>query len=137
MHGWEGKAFGEIEALTRRRDPERFPVILVTVGDGDESVTQFFRNVPELQQYLIRMEPQRWGISGTELLERKPALEAALTPLALGGPTDAIRQAYNDVVAPVFHIRWWGRVDDLAAAEGLPGPEAREAVLQRLRQRRR
>ncbi|WP_435105261.1 hypothetical protein [Arhodomonas sp. AD133] len=116
MHGWEGKAFEDIEKLTRRRDPRRYPVGAVT-SDGTREVVQWFRNYPELQQYLVRMEPQRWGLAGADLLALKPELERALTPLAVAGPVPAVRATYNEAVAGYFTLLWWGTLDDLLAGD--------------------
>lgn len=114
MYGWEGQRFDDIESLTRRRDPRHFRILAITT-DGQHTTVQCFRNLPELQQYLARMEPQRWGLRGSDLLTIKPRLESALTPLALGGPSAAVRAAYNDVVAASYRIVWWGSLEDFIA----------------------
>ncbi|MFB4203101.1 hypothetical protein ACEZHJ_04775 [Arhodomonas sp. KWT2] len=143
MYGWEGKPFAQIERLTRRRDPQRYPVAAVT-SDGESEVIEWFRNVAELQQYLVRMEPQRWGVEGGTLIELKTELERALTPLSVAGLAPALREAYNNALDGRFRIIWWGTLEELveggtgwpasvlraAGAEGLNDDDRRVRVLE-------
>lgn len=120
MHGWEGRPFADIERLTRKRDPRRFPVGCVTAA-GDAEVVQWFRNIPELSQFLRRMEPQRWGLQGPALIDLKTALEPVLTRVDVFGLTEDNRAAHNRVTAEHYAVIWWGSLDELlAATEGWP-----------------
>jgi hypothetical protein len=113
MHAWEGKPFEDIAPLTARRDPRRYPLGCVT-GDGRTEVIQWFRSMPELSQYLLRMEPQRWGYRQADLIALKAKLEPALTMVDVMGLSEATRAAVNAVTEPAYHILWWGEFNRLA-----------------------
>ena len=115
MHAWEGRPFADIARLPLKRDPRRYPVGCAT-GDGVREAVQWFRNIPELAQFLRRMEPQRWGLAGPELIDCKAALEPALTQVDVLGLTEANRRAHNAVTAPRYRILWWGTLEALLAA---------------------
>jgi len=120
MHGWEGRPFADIERLTRKRDPRRYPIGCATAA-GDAEVVQWFRNIPELSQFLRRMEPQRWGLAGPALIDIKSALEPVLTRVDVFGLTEDNRLAHNQVTAGHYAVVWWGSLDELlAATEGWP-----------------
>lgn len=107
MHIWEGQAFSEVALIPVRRDPARFK-ISCTVTDGKENTFQlWFYNIPETSQWLRRMEPQRWGFNGPELIEIKTALEPALTQVDVYGLTDANRKTHNAVTRPCYWITHW------------------------------
>lgn len=71
-----------------------------------------------MTQYLTRMEPQRWGVRGGDLLEMKPRLEEALTAVAIVGLADPPRAAYNAIAQPTFSICWWGTFAGLCDGQG-------------------
>lgn len=114
MHGWEGRPFADIDRLTRKRDPRRYPVGCAT-GDGGREVVQWFRNIPELSQFLRRMEPQRWGLQGPALIDMKAALEPVLTRVDVLGLDETSRQAHNAVTGELYTVRWWGTLDAVLA----------------------
>lgn len=116
-HGWEGKPFDEVAKLAQRRDPRRYPVGCAT-GNGHRGVIQWFLTVPELVQYLLRMEPQRWGYRGAALIELKPRLQAVLTGVDVLGLSEDARARLNTVTEPGYRIEWWGSFSQLLAAEG-------------------
>ncbi len=114
MHAWEGRPFEDIAPLTTRRDPRRYPVGCVT-GDGHAEVIQWFRSVPELVQYLLRMEPQRWGFREAKLIEIKPRLQPVLTTVDVMGLSEPSRTALNAETKPAYRILWWGGFGELLA----------------------
>lgn len=114
MHGWEGKAFEDIATLTLKRDPERYPFGFAS-GDGHREYLQWFRNLPEMTQYLARMEPQRWGLQGAQLITMKEGLQEALTGVDVFGLSEDARQGLNELTAPHYRILWWGTFDRLVA----------------------
>lgn len=115
-YGWEGKPFEDVAPITRRRDPRRFPVGCAT-GDGRTQVIQWFLTVPELVQYLLRMEPQRWGVRRAALIELKPRLQAVLTGVDVLGLSERARAELNAITEPRYRIAWWGSYSQLLAAE--------------------
>lgn len=125
MYGWEGRPFDDIAALAARRDPRRYPMGCLTGGrsGGDgRHVLQWFRHVGEMTAFLIRMEPQRWGVSLANLIELKSRTGEILTIADVEGPTEPVRIAHNAVTAPAFEILWWGSWDALlSGGEGWPG----------------
>lgn len=111
MYAWEGKSFDEIETLTLKRKPERYPVYCVVEGNRDGErvqVTQRFRDVREMSAFLQRMEPQRWGVRGLALVALKPLLQEALTALDVFGPTEQARARHNAVTEPGYRVVEWG-----------------------------
>ncbi len=112
MHVWEGKAFAEVSLLPQRRDPQRFTIGCATQADG-AAVIQWFYNIPELSQWLRRMEPQRWGYQGAELIRIKAALEPALTQVDVYGLQTALRRHHNSLTENTYQVVWWGRFQDL------------------------
>lgn len=150
MHAWEGRPFEDIAPLAARRDPRRYPVGCVT-GDGDVEVVQWFRTVPELVQYLLRMEPQRWGFRQAKLIAIKPRLQPVLTTVDVTGLTEPSRVALNAETEPAYRILWWGdfgallagrdpwssRLLEAADALHLEGEARADAVAAHLRARAR
>lgn len=117
MYAWEGKKFQDVATITIKRDPRRFRHGCATVGsDGTEAI-QWFRSIAELTQYLIRMEPQRWGMKMGDLIAVKPRLTDVLTPVDVIGCNDKARAAYNACVHPFFRIVWWGTFEELLEAQ--------------------
>ncbi len=114
MHVWEGQNFADVALLPQRRDPRRFQVGCATTH-GKAVVLQWFRNMPEITQWLRRMEPQRWGLKGAALIEIKPALEAVLTQVDVHGLSEVSRLAHNAASAPHYEIAWWGDFVTFAA----------------------
>ncbi|PWG61053.1 hypothetical protein [Sediminicurvatus halobius] len=117
MHGWEGRPFADIDRLTRKRDPRRHPIGCVTT-DGEREIVQWFGNIPELSQFLRRMEPQRWGLAGAALIEIKAQLEAVLTRVDVFGLTEDNRLAHNRLTAPRYEVVWWGSLQELLRDPG-------------------
>ena len=114
MHVWEGQQFADVALLPQRRDPRRFQVGCATT-DGSDVVLQWFRNMPEITQWLRRMEPQRWGLTGPALIAIKPALESVLTQVDVHGLSETSRLAHNEVSAPHYALAWWGDFATFAA----------------------
>lgn len=117
MHAWEGKPFIEVDLLTQRRDPRRFSIGCATCSnDQPEAIClQWFRNVPEISQWLRRMEPQRWGLRGAELIGLKAELEPILTQVDVHGIVPDLIPLHNQVTAGHYQLLWWGEFADLAA----------------------
>lgn len=107
MHIWEGQAFAEVALIPIRRDPALFKVSCTITNGQVSTFTLLFYNIPEVSQWLRRMEPQRWGFHGPELIEIKAALEPALTQVDVYGLTDANREAHNAVTRPHYWITHW------------------------------
>ena len=115
MHAWEGQNFSDVSLLTQRRDPRRFQVGCAT-SDGREVVLQWFRNMPEISQWLRRMEPQRWALRGPALISIKAALEPVLTRVDVYGLEEDSRLTHNHITADRYQILWWGDFPTFAAA---------------------
>jgi len=116
MHAWEGQQFNDVTLLTQRRDPRRFQVGCAT-SDGGPPVLQWFRNMPEISQWLRRMEPQRWGLRGPELIAMKAQLEPILTQVDVHGLEEDSRTAHNTVTEPTYSLLWWGHFGGFAAGQ--------------------
>lgn len=117
MYAWEGKKFQDVATVTIKRDPRRFTHGCATAGSDGSEVIQWFRSVAELTQYLLRMEPQRWGMKMGDLIAVKPRLTDVLTPVDVIGCNDRAKAAYNACVHPFFRIVWWGTFEKLLEAE--------------------
>jgi hypothetical protein len=115
MHAWEGQNFSDVSLLTQRRDPRRFQVGCAT-SNGEAVVLQWFRNMPEISQWLRRMEPQRWALRGPALIAIKSALEPILTRVDVYGLEEDSRLAHNRITADHYQILWWGDFTTFAAA---------------------
>lgn len=117
MHAWEGKPFQEVDLLTQRRDPRRFTIGCATCpsNNPDEICLQWFRNIPEISQWLRRMEPQRWGLRGAGLIELKAQLEPILTQVDVYGITSDLIPSHNQITRAHYQLLWWGEFSDLAA----------------------
>lgn len=118
MHEWEGRPFDDIAALCARRDPRRYPFGCVTAGPAAREVLQWFRSIAEMEGFLWRMEPQRWGLRLGELAAFKSRTETVLTGLDVEGAVESLREAHNALSRPLFEIRWWGHLADLRAGRG-------------------
>lgn len=116
MHAWEGQQFSDIERIPQDRDPRRFPLGCI-IANGECEVVQWFRNMPEIAQWLRRMEPQRWGLRGPELIRIKAELEPVLTRVDVYGLDDASRAAHNAVTQAFYRIVTWGDFKALANRE--------------------
>ncbi|MDR9433425.1 MAG: hypothetical protein RI539_07715 [Spiribacter sp.] len=114
MHAWEGQNFDDVQAIPQRRDPRQFQVGCAT-HNGRTIVLQWFRNMPEISQWLRRMEPQRWGLKGPALIEIKSQLEPVLTQVDVYGLREASRQTHNATTAEHYTIAWWGDFAAFAA----------------------
>ena len=114
MHAWEGQNFTDVALLPQRRDPRRFQLGCATTN-GQHLVLQWFRNMPEITQWLRRMEPQRWGLRGADLIAIKPSLEAVLTEVDVHGLSETSRQAHNAAAEPHYSLVWWGDFTTFAA----------------------
>lgn len=114
MHAWEGQQFSDVALLPQRRDPRRFQVGCAT-SDGGPPVLQWFRNMPEISQWLRRMEPQRWGLRGPALITIKAELEPVLTRVDVHGLDEDSLSAHNAVTEPVYSLLWWGDFATFAA----------------------
>ena len=114
MHAWEGQNFTDVDLLPQRRDPRRFQVGCAT-SDGERVVLQWFRNMPEISQWLRRMEPQRWGLRGPALIAIKAELEPVLTRVDVHGLEEASRIAHNAVTDGHYQLLWWGDFVTFAA----------------------
>ena len=150
LHIWEGQNFADVDLLVQLRDPRRFTLGCAT-GNGETVVLQWFRNMPEIAQWLRRMEPQRWGLKGPALIHIKTELEPVLTGVDVYGLSETSRQAHNRITDAHYRVEWWGDYETLACAadewsrqflerhEILPSdqkdPERLEQVAQALRQR--
>ena len=120
MHTWEGQNFTDVDLIPQRRDPRRFQVGCATT-DGGRLVLQWFRNMPEISQWLRRMEPQRWGLRGPALIAAKAELEPVLTRVDVHGLEEASRMAHNRVTRDHYELVWWGDFATFAAgAEPFP-----------------
>lgn len=115
MHAWEGQSFSDVRLITQRRDPRRFQLGCAT-SDGTHTALQWFRNMPEISQWLRRMEPQRWAIRGSALIAIKAELEPILTRVDVYGLEEESRVAHNAVTAGHYQILWWGDFSTFAAA---------------------
>ena len=107
MHIWEGQTFSEVALIPARRDPARFQVNCTVSDKQDNTFELWFYNIPEISQWLRRMEPQRWGFSGPALIEIKAQLEPAMTQVDVYGLTEANRQAHNAITQPYYWITHW------------------------------
>lgn len=146
MFGWEGRPFDDIARLTLKRDPRRYRVGCAT-GDDEREYVQWFRTVPELVQFLLRMEPQRWGIRQAALIDHKSRLQPVLTEVDVKGLQEPLREALNAVTEPTYRIVWWGAFETLCrATQGWPGrlrqaagaePGDQDTVAEYLRERAR
>ena len=116
MHAWEGQQFSDVSLLPQRRDPRRLQVGCAT-SDGGAPVLQWFRNMPEISQWLRRMEPQRWGLRGPDLIAIKAALEPILTQVDVHGLEEDSRAAHNAVTEPAYSLLWWGDFGSFAAGK--------------------
>ncbi len=116
MHAWEGKPFKEVDLLTQRRDPRRFMIGCATasIETPDSICLQWFRNVPEISQWLRRMEPQRWGLRGAELIAIKAELEPVLTQVDVHGIDPALIPRHNAITHSHYQLLWWGEFSELA-----------------------
>jgi len=114
MHAWEGQQFSDIERIPQDRDPRGFPLGCI-ISNGDTPVRQWFRNMPEIAQWLRRMEPQRWGLRGPALIAIKAQLEPVLTRVDVYGLEEASRQAHNAITQPTYAILAWGDFKALAS----------------------
>lgn len=115
MHAWEGQNFSDVSELTQRRDPRRFQVGCAT-SDGGATILQWFRNMPEISQWLRRMEPQRWALRGPALIAIKSQLEPILTRVDVYGLEEDSRIAHNAITTGHYEILWWGDFSTFAAA---------------------
>ena len=118
MYAWEGKRFEQVAEITVKRDPRRYKYGCATAGPNETEVIQWFRSLGELTQYLIRMEPQRWGMKLGDLIAVKPRLVDVLTPVDVIGCNEKARTAYNACVWPFFWIAWWGTFNELLEGQG-------------------
>ena len=150
LHIWEGQNFADVDLLIQRRDPRRFTLGCAT-GNGETTVLQWFRNMPEIAQWLRRMEPQRWGLKGPALIHIKAELEPVLTGVDVHGLNEASREAHNRITDAHYQVEWWGDFQTLAGAadewsrqllerheirpSGHDGAERLEQVAKALRQR--
>lgn len=107
MYAWEGKSFEDVTDLCRQRNPQRFTLGALT-GNGAHACLQWFRDPKELIEFLSRMEPQRWGVTGLNLIQLKEALDDTVTAVHVFGLSKAYRMAFNRAAAPHFQIHWWG-----------------------------
>jgi hypothetical protein len=107
MHAWEGQNFSDVDQLTQRRDPRRFQLGCAT-SNGQRTILQWFRNMPEISQWLRRMEPQRWALRGPALIAIKSQLEPILTRVDVYGLEEASRTAHNAITDAHYEILWWG-----------------------------
>lgn len=116
MHAWEGKPFQEVDLLTQRRDPRRFTIGCATCSATrpQEICLQWFRNIPEISQWMRRMEPQRWGLRGAELIAIKAELEPILTQVDVHGIDQALIPLHNAISEPHYQLLWWGGFAELA-----------------------
>ena len=114
MHAWEGQNFADVDLLTQRRDPRRFQVGCAT-SNGRQIILQWFRNMPEISQWLRRMEPQRWGLKGATLIAMKAELEPVLTRVDVHGLEEESRVAHNAVTQGHYGLLWWGDFATFAA----------------------
>ena len=115
LHIWEGQNFADVDLLVQRRDPRRFTIGCAT-SNGETVILQWFRNVPEIAQWLRRMEPQRGGRKGPDLIRIKAELEPVLTGVDVHGLDEPSRQAHNRVTATYYRTVWWGDLATLASA---------------------
>lgn len=125
MYGWEGRSFEDVSRLCARRDPRRFPLGSTTAGvvadDQRSEVLQWFRDHAEMSAFLLRMEPQRWGIRLLDLTRFKSAAEGVIVQLDVLGPTEALRAALSERTRPAFEVLWWGSFEELVAGrDGWP-----------------
>ncbi len=117
MHIWEGKGFDEALALIAERDPRRFGFGCAT-RNAHTTALQWFWNMPEIAQWLRRMEPQRWGLRGPDLIAMKAELEPVLTQVDVYGFSESARNRHNACTQPQYALIWWGHWADFGAGHG-------------------
>jgi len=126
-YAWEGHAFNEIKRMPQRRDPRAYQIGYAAT-DGTTTAIQWFRRVPELAQFILRMEPQRWGYRLGALIAHKNALQPVITEVDVKGLQPDLLDRLNDITRPTYEIAWWGTFKELCTDEaGWPAAFRREA----------
>ncbi len=121
MFDWEGRDIVDASRLIAKRDPRRYRTGLLTAGarpEGSACALQWFRGHPEMAQFLMRVEPRRWGLEMSELIAFKARVQDVITAVDVTGPDESLRSLFNELATPHFAVRWWGTLDDLKAGRG-------------------
>lgn len=128
MYIWEGKSFAEVADLPRRRDPTRYATgALLSGGDPSQRRFLWFQNHSELSAFLWRLEPQRWGLHGAQLIAYKDATTPIFSHVDMLGLNEELREVLNAHAQPHFRVDWWGHLRELMASEGGLAAELRRA----------
>ncbi|MEX0732908.1 MAG: hypothetical protein WED00_06005 [Aquisalimonadaceae bacterium] len=121
MFNWEGQDAASACAAIAERDPRRYRIGMLTTGPwpaGPDCALQWFGHHSELAQFLLRVEPRRWGINTGELIAFKARVQDVITTVDVAGITEQQRCRFNDLSAPAFGVRWWGTLEALKQGRG-------------------
>lgn len=102
------------------RDPRRAPYGFYAGGSfalDHVRVFSWFETLGDLADFLLKIEPQIYGIEGDELVEYRHKVQPLAQRLKFQGFSPALLEEFNHVVKDEFVIDWWGRFDELAAAK--------------------
>ncbi len=103
-----------------QRDPRSAPFGFYSGGSFvlDSSRTfNWFHSMDELASFLLETEPAMYGIEDEGLADYKKALAPLLERLMAEGFTASLLAALNEAVKNDFVVEWWGRFEELVAAE--------------------
>jgi len=136
MFSWEGQEVITASAEVALRDPRKYRIGLLTTGPWPpagpaqphesgveqkrhgQSALHWFGRHPELAQFLMRVEPRRWGMEMGELIAFKARIHSLITAMEVTGLNEDLRAAFNEMAAPLFGIRWWGSLETLKQGQG-------------------
>lgn len=121
MYSWEGQDLADACKTVWERDPRRYRLGLLTHGprpDGEAYSLSWFGHHAELAQFLMRVEPRRWGVVTGDLIAFKATIQDTITAIEVNGLTESLRSRFNALCEPAFNVLWWGGLEDLKTGSG-------------------
>lgn len=121
MFSWEGEDVVDACTDVAARDPRTYRIGMLTMApwpDGSTFALHWFGRHPEMAQFLMRVEPRRWGVEMGELIAFKARVQGVVTAIDVTGPSEEHRHAFNELAAPHFGIAWWGSLEALKEGRG-------------------
>lgn len=121
MYSWEGQDVATACATVAERDPRRYRIAMLTRSpwqDGTDFALYWFGRPQELAQFLMRVEPRRWGVEMGDLIAFKAQVQEVITTIEVTGIDEHLRELFNGLSAPVFGVHWWGTLEALKTGHG-------------------
>lgn len=110
---WTNLAAGSALALVMERCPSSHPwgyqTDLAYPYSSSRQRPQWFGSRNELLLFLLRVEPQIWGLThGANINEYHLRALPIIAKAQMFGLNDVLLEEFNESMSPWFRITWWG-----------------------------